>query len=82
MPAILAQPSNQEGTEYFRVLILPAIPRLRSSELLVVASGVLPTKHQKLILVIEDENVFVREVHCTRVHEQTSSVEILSIESD
>jgi hypothetical protein len=82
VPAILAQPSNQEGTEYFRVLILPAIPRLRSSELLVVASGVLPTQHQKLILVIEDENVFVREVHCTRVHEQTSSVEILSIESD
>ena len=82
VPAILAQPSNQEGTEYFRVLILPAIPRLRSSELLVVASGVLPTQHQKLILVIEDENVFVREVRCTRVHEQTSSVEILSIESD
>jgi hypothetical protein len=82
VPAILAHPSDKEGTEYSRALILPEIPRLRSGELLVIAAGVLPTHHQKLILVIEDQNVFVREVHCTRVHEQTSSVEILSIESD
>ncbi len=80
VPAILARPSDKEGTGYFRVLILPEIPRLRAGELLVVASGVLPPQPQKLILVIEDANVFVREVRCTRVHEQTSNVEILSIE--
>ena len=82
VPAILAQPSPGEGTEHLRVLILPEIPKLRSSQSLVVASGAVPRQRRKLILVIEDGNIVVREVNSVGIDEQTGSVEILSIEPD
>lgn len=82
VPAILAQPSDALGTQHLRVLILPEIPLLRSSQLLVVASGALPKQRQKLILVIEKGNLVVREVKRTNIDEQTGSVDILSIEPD
>ena len=82
VPAILAQPSHGTGTEHLRVLILPAIPKLRSGQTLVVATGALPKERKKLLLLIEGDNISVREVHRTSIDEQTSSVEILSIEPD
>ena len=82
VPAILAQPSDTQGTEHLRVLILPEIPMLRANQLLVVASGALPKQRKKLILVIEKGNLVVREVRSTRIDEQTGSVDILSIEPD
>lgn len=80
--AVLAQPSESKGTEYLRVLVLPEIPRLRSAELLVVASGAVAKPQSRLVLVIESENVAVREVNSIHVDEQTMSVDILSIEPD
>ena len=83
VPAILAQPSDSStGTEHLRVLILPEIPKLRAGQWLIVAAGALPKHRDKLLLVIEDENVAVREVKSIYVDEQTGSVEILSIEPD
>ncbi|WP_300454962.1 hypothetical protein [Accumulibacter sp.] len=82
VPAILAKPSGALGTEHLRVLILPEIPLLRSRQLLVVASGALPDKQQKLILVIEKGNLMVREVKSTHIDEQTGSVDIVAIEPD
>ncbi|MCB1968106.1 MAG: hypothetical protein KDI64_19260 [Candidatus Accumulibacter sp.] len=79
--AVLAQPSG-EGTEHLRVLVLPEIPSLRASQLLVVASGALIQQNEKLLLVIEDENLAVREVKSLGVDEQTGSVDIVSIEPD
>ncbi len=83
VPAILAQPSHDTGdtgTEYLRVLILPEIPKLRSGQSLVVATGALPKEREKLLLLIEGDNVSVREVSRTGIEEQTGSVEIMSIE--
>ncbi len=82
VPAILAQPSATSGTEHLRVLILPEIPKLRSGQSLVVAADALPKDRKRLLLVIDGENVVVREVNSTCVDEQTGSVEILSIEPD
>lgn len=82
VPAILAQRSDTTGTEHLRVLILPNIPNLRSQQSLVVAAGALPKDRTKLLLVIEGDNVAVREVNSTGVDERTGSVEILSIEPD
>lgn len=82
VPAILAQPSAISGTEHLRVLILPEIPKLRSGQSLVVAADALPKDCKRLLLVIDGENVLVREVNSTCVDEQTGSVEILSIEPD
>ncbi|MBO3709517.1 MAG: hypothetical protein J5X22_03045 [Candidatus Accumulibacter sp.] len=81
VPAILAQPSHDTGTEYLRVLILPEIPKLRSGQSLVVATGALPKERDKLLLLIEGNNISVREVSRTGIEEQTGSVEIMSIES-
>jgi hypothetical protein len=50
VPAILAQPSHgtgDTGTEHLRVLILPAIPKLRSGQTLVVATGALPKEREE-----------------------------------
>ncbi|WP_374681830.1 hypothetical protein [Accumulibacter sp.] len=80
--AILARPVEGEGTEHLRVLVLPEIPLLRTSQLLVVASGMLTQNNEKLVLVIEDENLMVREVKSVGIDEQTGSVDILSIEPD
>ncbi len=83
VPAILAQPSDgSTGTEHLRVLILPEIPKLRTGQWLIVAAGALPKHRDKLLLVIEEENIAVREVKSIYVDEQTGSVEILSIEPD
>ena len=82
VPAILAQPSATSGTEHLRVLILPEIPKLRSGQSLVVAADALSKDRKRLLLVIDGENVVVREVNSTCVDEQTGSVEILSIEPD
>jgi hypothetical protein len=82
VPATLALPSGDGGTDLQRVLILPEIPKLRSRQSLIVAAGVVPRDSRKLLLVIEGQNLIVREVNRTCVDEETGSVEILSIEPD
>jgi hypothetical protein len=82
VPAILARPVDGEGTEHLRVLVLPEIPSLRPSQLLIVASGALTQSSGKLLLVIEDENLVVREVKSIGIDEQTGSVDILAIQPD
>lgn len=81
--AILAQvpeiSSATEETEGLRVLILPEIPRLRSTEMLMLPSGALRDQQKKLVLVISRENVEVREVRATHLDEQTRSIEVFSI---
>ena len=80
--AVLAQPSDTLGTQYLRVLLLPEIPRLRPVKLLVTASGALAKRRSRQVLVIEGENIVVREVTSTQIDEQTTSVDILSIEPE
>lgn len=81
-PAILARRATNHAAEYLQVLILPAIPKLRERQSLVVASGALPREERrKLLLLTEGQNLVVREVDASQVDEQTGSVEILSIET-
>jgi hypothetical protein len=82
VPATLARLADGEGTEHLRVLVLPEIPSQRSSQLLVVASGALTQNNEKLLLVIEGENLAVREVQSIGIDEQTGSVDILTIQAD
>jgi len=76
------EPSDTLGTQYLRVLLLPEIPRLRPVKLLVTASGALAKRRSRQVLVIEGENIVVREVTSTQIDEQTTSVDILSIEPE
>jgi hypothetical protein len=85
LPAMLALPMNDQGeTSDVRVpvLILPEIPLLRPTQTLVAASGVLHDQHRKLVLIVEQDNVEVREVRATRLDEQTGCVELFSIQDD
>lgn len=83
VPATLARPADGQGTaEHPRVLVLPEIPLLRSSQLLVVAAGTLTQNGEKLLLLIENENLAIREVKSVAIDEQTGSVDIVSIEPD
>ena len=83
VPAFLAQPNqNNEPHNHLSVLILPKTPPLRSSEMLVVPSGALGSQSQSIILIVEKENIEIREVRSTHLDEQNSQIEVFSIESD
>jgi hypothetical protein len=85
VPAILALPSetgDSENEALLPVLILPEIPMLRPSQTLVAPSGRLLDQHKKLVLVINQGNIEVREMKATQLDEQTGSVEVFSIEPD
>lgn len=60
-------------------LILPETPPLRPCESLLVASGKLHNDRERLILLVETDNLLVREVRTERLDEQTSSIELFSV---
>lgn len=61
-------------------LILPEMPPLRELPALVAATGKLDEHQGSLILLIEQDNFGIREVHPTALTEQTSSIEVFSVE--
>lgn len=82
VPALLALPATTEGRKRLSVLILPKIKTLRPTEMLVVPTGTLNDHSRNLILVIEKENIEIREVRSTQLDEQNSHIEVFSIEPD
>ncbi len=82
VPAFLAVPTDTDDSGRLSVLILPEIPALRSSEMLVVPSGALDKKRKNFVLVVEKENLEVREVRSTHLDERNSQIEVFSIEPD
>jgi hypothetical protein len=82
VPAFLAVPADADDNGRLSVLILPEIPALRSTEMLVVPSGALGNQRKNFILVVEKDNLEVREVRSTRLDEQNSQIEVFSIEPD
>ena len=82
VPAFLAQPNLGENPtgSHPSVLILPGTPPLRSSEMLVAPSGALESHSRNLILIIEKENIGIREVKSTYLDEQNSQIEVFAIE--
>lgn len=79
VPAILALPTKAAGSEgngLLPVLILPQIPLLRDSQMLIVPSGGIVDQQKKLVLIVDQENIEVREMKATQLDEQTSSVEV------
>ncbi len=76
--AVLNLPAEEKGNaegERLPVLLLPEIPALNSTELLVVPSGALHNRDQKLVLVVDQANIKVREIRAI-------CVEVFAIQSD
>lgn len=78
-PAILANQSVPAGTHHQSVLILPQLPPMRLSETLIAPSGTVQGGSNKMILLVERDNLEVREVLATRLEEQTGSIEVIAI---
>lgn len=82
VPAFLALPALASNSGRLSVLILPEIEALRATEMLVVPSGALNNQPGKLILVVEKENIEIREMKSIHLDEQNSQIEVFSIEPD
>lgn len=83
IPATLALPESQERAGLTSTaLLLPEAPPLRTSRTLVVPAGTVSDVSQKLIVLVEQHNVAVHELRATRLDEQTSSIEMFSVEPD
>jgi len=76
--ARIAQPWNLEATQV-SALILPETPPLRKGQSLVVAPGLLNERSRQIVLLVQQDNLSIREVRATGIDEQTSSVEIFPI---
>ena len=52
------------------------------AEMLVIPSGAVHEQFRNLVLVVENENINVREVRSTQLDERNSHIEVFSIEAD
>ena len=79
--AVVAQADRLDlGTT--TALLLPEAPPLRQTTAVPVATGRISPDNQKLIVLLEKDNLEIREVRPTRIDEQTSSIEMFTIEPD
>jgi hypothetical protein len=81
-PALLAAPAGDAEGENQPVLILPKFAPMRKTEALVAPTGTAQRGTGKLVLLVEQENLEIREMLATHLDEQTSSIEVIAIESD
>lgn len=82
LSAVLALPESGEGGTCLSVLLLPKITTANPAEMLVIPSGAVHEQFRKLVLVVENENINVREVRSTQLDERNSRIEVFSIEAD
>ncbi|MBS1161265.1 MAG: hypothetical protein H6R15_3684 [Proteobacteria bacterium] len=82
--AIAAELAMPGGSEIKRIpaLILPEAAPLRPSQSLIVPTGSLKNDKHKLIVLMEKENLEIREMRATQLDEQTSRIEIFSVAPD
>lgn len=79
--AKIAQPLELDS-EHVTALILPEAPPLRSTPSLVVPTGAIKNENRKIIVMLEHDNLEIREIRPTRLNEQTSSIEVFSVSPD
>ncbi len=63
-------------------LILPETPPLRMTESLVLPTGILKENTRQIIVLVEKDNLEIRQIHATHLDEQTSTIEIFSVQRD
>lgn len=62
-------------------LLLPELPPLRANRSLIVPAGIINSRRGSFVLMVEGENLQVNEVKASHLDEQTSRIEIFTIES-
>jgi len=79
-PAILASNAKAAAERSVRqsVLVLPQLPPIRPSETLIAPTGTVQSDLRRMVLIIERENIELREIMPTHLDEQTSSIEVIA----
>lgn len=80
--AFVAGPAETREAGHLTALLLPEIPPLRPTEMLVVPSGTIEVSSNPLFLIVEKDNLEVREIRNAGLSEQNSEIEILCIEPE
>ena len=80
MPAVMARPAEPGARSRSPVLILPKLKDVRAADLIVAAAGTLSGDTESFVLVIEKNNIEVREAKSTELAEQNGLVEVFAIE--
>lgn len=80
--ATLVTPGDTAQGRRWPVLALPALPPIRPDEALLAPTGTAAAGAQKLILLIERENLEIREIRATGLGEQTAAVELITFVPD
>jgi hypothetical protein len=78
--AFLAASAVSVDGENQPVLILPKFTPMRRTEALVAPAGTAQRGRGKLVLLVEQDNLEIREMLATHLDEQTSSIEVIAIE--
>lgn len=80
-PATLALPDALQ-TARQPVLLMPAVPPLHERQSLATVPGLLIEDSGKLVLLVETGKVEVREIKIAAVEEQSSDIDVFSIDPD
>jgi hypothetical protein len=78
--AQLILPGTDEA-QNIPALVLPKAPPLRPLQALIVQTGALKDDKRNVVVVVEKENLEIREVQPTSLDEQTSRIEVFSVET-
>ena len=82
-PASLIRPASSDTpTERHAVLLLPPIPPLRNSALLVAPNHALPDAPCEFLLVTERHNLEIREMRSLGCEERNARIALFHIEND
>lgn len=83
IPAQIVVPELANSPRKGRVsaLLLPELPPLRAHRSLILPAGVINSRRGSFVLMVEGENLQINEVKATHLDEQTSRIEIFTIES-
>jgi cyclic-di-GMP-binding protein len=80
-PAVIVEPDLSNAGK-INGLLIPEAPPLRPFAAVIVESGRLSADSGKLIVLLEKNNIEIREMHTTNLDEQTNRVEVFSVEPD
>ena len=78
----IAHPQQIDPSTKIEALILPATPPLRPMQSLVLPAGLLKENTRRIIVMLEAENLEIREVQATHLEEQTNTIEVFSVSPD
>ena len=81
MAASIGQ-AHGKPAQTINALLIPETPPLRNTPAVIVESGKLSSTSEKIIVLLEKENLEIREVRPTHLDEQTSLIDVFSVEPD